>query len=432
MTRHAALPGFRDFYPEEMALRNQIFSVWREVARRYGFEEYDGPPLEALELFIEKSGPEIVTQLFNFTDKGNRQVTLRPEMTPTLVRMLGAKIKELPKPVRWFSTPQLFRYEKQQRGRLREHFQLNMDIVGETSVLADADLLSAALDVLRSLGLGPDDIVARYSDRRLLQHALLALGVTEENLPVAYNVIDKVERDPREVGIKRLTEIGLDARTVEEALELTSLSLDQIASRLGTREITDRILAELRLYQSTLAGLGFGEYIRFDMKIVRGLAYYTGIVFEIFDRRGQLRAICGGGRYDRLFHSLAGVDVPALGFGFGDVVLGELLKDRRLAKNYARSADVCVIAADESARIAAIDVVRQMRSGGHSTIFNYRALEEGKVDVGKQLKYAVTSGAARAVIVSDSEATIRVKDLATGQQDEMTVQQFQQRYPPAR
>ncbi len=432
MTRHAALPGFRDFYPEEMARRNQIFSVWREVARRYGFEEYDGPPLESLELFVEKSGPEIVAQLFNFTDKGNREVTLRPEMTPTLVRMLGAKIKELPKPVRWFSTPQLFRYEKQQRGRLREHFQLNMDIVGETSVLADADLLSAALDVLRSLGLGPDDIVARYSDRRLLHQALLALGVTEENLPVAYNVIDKVERDPREVGIKRLTEIGLDAKTAEEALELTSLSLDQIASRLGTGEITDRILAELRLYQSTLTGLGFGEYIRFDMKIVRGLAYYTGIVFEIFDRRGQLRAICGGGRYDRLFHSLAGVDVPALGFGFGDVVLGELLKDRRLAKNYTRSADVCVIAADESARIAAIDVVRQMRSGGHSTIFNYRALEEGKVDVGKQLKYAVTSGAARAVIVSGSDATIRVKDLATGQQDEMTVQQFQQRYPPAR
>jgi histidyl-tRNA synthetase len=432
MTRHAALPGFRDFYPEEMARRNQIFSVWREVARRYGFEEYDGPPLEALELFVEKSGPEIVTQLFNFTDKGDREVTLRPEMTPTLVRMLGAKIKELPKPVRWFSTPQLFRYEKQQRGRLREHFQLNMDIVGETSVLADADLLSAALDVLRSLGLGPDDIVARYSDRRLLQHALLALGVTEENLPVAYNVIDKVERDPREVGIKRLTEIGLDAKTAEEALELTSLDLDQIASRLGSGETTDRILAELRLYQSTLAGLGFGEYIRFDMKIVRGLAYYTGIVFEIFDRRGRLRAICGGGRYDRLFQSLAGVDVPALGFGFGDVVLGELLKDRRLAENYARSADVCVIAADESARIAAIDVVRQLRSGGHSTIFNYRALEEGKVDIGKQLKYAVTSGAARAVIVSGSGATVRVKDLATGLQDEMTVQQFQQRYPPAR
>ena len=433
MSRHTALPGFRDFYPEEMARRNQIFSVWRDVARRYGFEEYDGPPLESLELFVEKSGPEIVTQLFNFTDKGEREVALRPEMTPTLVRMLGAKIKGLPKPVRWFSTPQLFRYEKQQRGRLREHFQLNMDIVGEGSVLADADLLCAALDVLRSLGLGPDDIVARYSDRRLLQHALLALGVTDENLPVAYNVIDKVERDPREVGIKRLTEIGLDSSAAEEALELTSLSLEQIAGRLGPGEITDRILAELRLYQSTIGGLGFGEYIRFDMKIVRGLAYYTGIVFEIFDRRGQLRAICGGGRYDRLFQSLAGVDVPALGFGFGDVVLGELLKDRRLAKNYTRSADVCVVAADPASTIMAIDVVRQMRGGGYSTIFNYRALEGGPVDLGKQLKYASSSGAARAVIVSWSgEATqLRVKDLATGQQEELTIQEFQQRYAPS-
>jgi histidyl-tRNA synthetase len=431
MTRHAALPGFRDFYPEEMSRRNQIFSVWRDVARRYGFEEYDGPPLEPLELFIEKSGPEIVTQLFNFTDKGGREVTLRPEMTPTLVRMLGAKIKGLPKPVRWFSTPQLFRYEKQQRGRLREHFQLNMDIVGEASVLADADLVCAALDVLRSLGLGPDDIVARYSDRRLLQHALLALGVSEENLAVAYNVIDKVEREPRDVGIKRLTEIGLDEGAAEQALDLTSLDLDQIAERLGSGEVSDRILAELRMYHSTIDRLGFGDFIRFDMKIVRGLAYYTGIVFEIFDRKGQLRAICGGGRYDRLFQSLTGVDVPALGFGFGDVVLGELLKDRGLAKNYARSVDVCVVVAEESARIAAIDAVRQLRSGGHSAIFQYRALEDGPVDLGKQLKFAVTSGAARAVIVSGT-GPIRVKDLATGQQGEMTIQQFNERYPAAR
>jgi histidyl-tRNA synthetase len=432
MTRHAALPGFRDFYPEEMARRNQIFSVWREVARRYGFEEYDGPPLEALELFIEKSGPEIVTQLFNFTDKGDRQVTLRPEMTPTLVRMLGAKIKELPKPVRWFSTPQLFRYEKQQRGRLREHFQLNMDIVGETSVLADADLLCAALEVLYSLGLRSEDVVARYSDRRLLQQALMALGVAEENLPVAYNVIDKVERDPREVGIRRLTEIGLNERAAGEALELTSLTLDQIASRIGTYEIIGRILEDLNTYEEAIKALGFVDFIRFDMKIVRGLAYYTGIVFEIFDRRGQLRAICGGGRYDRLFHSLAGIDVPALGFGFGDVVLGELLKDRQLATKYTRSADVCVIAANATAHPWAVRVVGQMRRNGYATIFNYRALEGEPVDLGKQLKYASSSGAARAVIVSwgNQAIQLRVRDLATGQQDEMTMEQFQERYPP--
>jgi histidyl-tRNA synthetase len=440
MTRHAALPGFRDFYPEEMARRNQIFTVWREVARRYGFEEYDGPPLESLELFVEKSGPEIVTQLFNFTDKGEREVALRPEMTPTLVRMLGAKIKGLPKPVRWFSTPQLFRYEKQQRGRLREHFQLNMDIVGESSVLADADLLCAALEVLRSLGLGSEDVVARYSDRRLLQHALLALGVSEENLPVAYNVIDKVERDPREVGLKRLSEIGLDERAAGEAMELTSLTLDQIANRIGEGETTSHILRDHQRYRETIAGFGFGDFIRFDMRIVRGLAYYTGIVFEIFDRRGQLRAICGGGRYDRLFQSLTGVDVPALGFGFGDVVLGELLKERQLARPYARSADVCVVAADAASCAAAVAVVGQMRRSGYATIFNYRALEEGTADLGKQLKYAASAGALLAVIVSPSpgdaawspeKRQVRVKDLSTGQQTDMTVDEFQQRYPPS-
>jgi histidyl-tRNA synthetase len=427
MSKHTALPGFRDFYPEEMARRNQIFRVWKDVARRYGFEEYDGPPLESLELFIEKSGPEIVDQLFNFTDKGGREVALRPEMTPTLVRMLGAKIKGLPRPVRWFSTPQLFRYERQQRGRLREHFQLNMDIIGEESVLADADLLAAALDVLRSLGLGPDDIVARYSDRRLLQHALMEIGVSEENLPVAYNVIDKVERDLREVGIKRLGELGLSPEKAEAALDLTTLGIDGIAGRIGSGPQAAQILADLRTYQTTLEALGFGDYIKFDMKIVRGLAYYTGIVFEIFDRRGQLRAICGGGRYDKLFQSLAGVEVPSLGFGFGDVVLGELLKDRQLSKKYSREVDVCVVAGAPGLARTVLEVVRQLRSAGRSVIFNYRAVAEESADLGKQLKVAVTSGARHALIVGDSAAgRIRVKDLASGQQDETTLVEYLQ------
>jgi histidyl-tRNA synthetase len=209
MTKHSGLPGFRDFYPDDMVRRRQIEDAWRTVAQRYGFDEYDGPPLESLELYIEKSGPEIVNQLFNFTDKGGREVALRPEMTPTLVRMLGARIKGMPRPVRWFSTPQLFRYEKQQRGRLREHFQLNMDIIGEDSVYADVDLVCAALDVQRELGLTAKDVVARVSDRRLLQHALRTYGLSEDQLPVAYNVIDKIEREPREASITRLEALGL-------------------------------------------------------------------------------------------------------------------------------------------------------------------------------------------------------------------------------
>src|SRR5512141_286818 len=193
MTKYAALPGFRDFYPEEMSRRNQIFNAWRDIARKYGFEEYDGPPLEPLELYIDKSGPEIVNQLFNFTDKGGRDVALRPEMTPTLVRMLGSKIKGLPRPVRWWSMPQLFRYERQQRGRLREHFQLNVDIIGEADVTADAELLAVAIEIMRGCGLTSSDVRARVSDRRLLRALLATLGVSDEQSPAVFAVVDKFD-----------------------------------------------------------------------------------------------------------------------------------------------------------------------------------------------------------------------------------------------
>lgn len=415
--KYAALPGFRDFYPEEMARRNHIMNAWREVARRYGFEEYDGPPLEALELYVEKSGPEIVNQLFNFTDKGGRDVALRPEMTPSLVRMLGARIKGLPRPVRWFSTPQLFRYEKQQRGRLREHFQLNMDIIGEESLLADADLLAAALDVLKSLGLTSNDVVARISDRRLLHDALLELGVTDETLAVAYNVIDKVERDPKEVCIKRLTEIGLTESQAEEALGMTALSLEEIRTRFGNSPKIAETLKSLESYFDALKALGFGDWVRFDMKIVRGLAYYTGIVFEIFDRKGELRAICGGGRYDRLFTTLTGIDVPALGFGFGDVVLGELLKDRGLLPEYKREIDYVVVAVNEEVRASALEVAAVLRSQGKSVVYPYRT-----GGVGKALKAAAALGAKHAIVIGPDEVAngqVVMRDLVAGSEEKV-------------
>src|SRR5215469_5915636 len=191
-----ALPGFRDFYPAEFAQRAYIARIWREIARRYAFVEYDGPPLEALELYTKKSGEEIVGQLYNFEDKGGRQVSLRPEMTPTIARMVAARANALRKPVRWFSMPQLFRYERQQRGRLREHFQLNVDIIGEPGVTADAEILAVAIDVMRALGLTSDDVKARVSDRRLLGAYLRALGVSDALLlPVMTGVIDKLGRE---------------------------------------------------------------------------------------------------------------------------------------------------------------------------------------------------------------------------------------------
>src|SRR5206468_2088510 len=199
-----ALPGFRDFYPAEFAQRAYIARIWREVARRYAFVEYDGPPLEPLDLYTKKSGDEIVTQLYNFTDKGGREVSLRPEMTPTLARMAAAKANALRKPVRWFSIPQLFRYERQQRGRLREHFQLNVDIIGEADVTADAELLALAVETMRGCGLTSSDVRARLSDRRLLRAILESLGVGDDGAAAVFGVVDKIDRQPREVSHAKL------------------------------------------------------------------------------------------------------------------------------------------------------------------------------------------------------------------------------------
>jgi len=419
MTKHTSLPGFRDFYPIEMARRNQIFRAWREVAGRYGFEEYDGPPLEGLALFVEKSGAEIVNQLFNFVDKGEREVALRPEMTPTLVRMLGARLKGMPRPVRWFSTPQLFRYEKQQRGRLREHFQLNVDIVGEESIYADVDLLAVALDVMKSLGLTSSDVVARISDRRLLRALLGEFGVTDEQLPLAYNLIDKIERDPAEVALKRLGEMGISGDGATKILSITQLSREEMRSQYGGNAAVSDSLDQLDAYFAGLASLGFADWVQFDMKIVRGLAYYTGIVFELFDRKGELRAICGGGRYDNLFGALAGVESPSLGFGMGDVVLGELLKERSLAVDHAPSVDFYLIAVDDSVRGMMLRVASSLRNQGKSVIYPFKI-----VAVGKALKTAAASGASEAIVVGPDEIArgrVVARDLKSGTTRELQI-----------
>ncbi len=327
----SALPGFRDFYPDELARRAHIFRAWRAVARRYAFVEYDGPPLEPLDLYTKKSGDEIVGQLYNFVDKGAREVALRPEMTPTFARMVGARASALRKPVRWFSIPQLFRYERAQRGRLREHYQLNVDIVGEASEVADAELLAVALDVMRELGLTAQDVRARVSDRRLLNGILLTLGVSDAQVPAVYGVVDKCARQPRELSAEKLAKAGIAPELVERILAIASgITFEAVRAEFGEAPAAAEHVARFARYLAHLDALGVGEWVVLDLSIVRGLAYYTGIVFELFDAKGELRAICGGGRYDTLLHSLGGVDLPALGFGMGDVVLGELLNDRGL------------------------------------------------------------------------------------------------------
>jgi len=394
-----ALPGFRDFYPSELAKRSYIFQGWRDVARRYGFVEYDGPPLEPLDLYTKKSGAEIVEQLYNFEDKGGRAVALRPEMTPTLARMVGARANALRKPVRWFSLPQLFRYERQQRGRLREHFQLNMDIIGEADVSADAELLAAAIDVMRVFGLTSEDVVARVSDRRLLNALLGGIGVTEAQLPAAYAALDKIDRDPRDVLQKRLTDAGLSADTTAQLFELVGATADEAAfSRLVDAAGATAEWETLRTYLDHTESLGVRDWVRLDLSIVRGLAYYTGIVFELFDAKGELRAICGGGRYDTLLESLGGVSLPALGFGMGDVVLGELLKERGKMPEAEPVVDVYVAYGDSGTVEDAMRVAAKIRASGKSAEY---AL--GNQKLARQLKAAFAAGARSTVVIATPE-----------------------------
>ncbi|MFQ5679567.1 MAG: histidine--tRNA ligase [Gemmatimonadota bacterium] len=415
----SGLPGFRDFYPEELALRNHILGAWREVAERYGFQEYDGPPLEPLELYTRKSGPEIVEQLYRFTDRGGREVALRPEMTPTFARMIAARAAGLPKPVRWYSMPQLFRYERPQRGRLREHFQLNLDIVGEENPLADAEVVAAALDVTFALGLGAGDVVARVSDRRLAGAVLTGLGVPEAKLPEAFAALDRAEREGERKARARLEAAGLPGSAAGEVLALAGLGLEEVLKRHGASAQAAEAGERLTRFFGHMGDLGLSDAVRFDAGLVRGLAYYTGLVFEVWERRGELRAICGGGRYDDLLGVLGGVDLPAVGFGMGDVVLGELLKERGLGPEPAAAVEDFVVCVSEAERPLALRVVRELRARGRRVTFDYRGRS-----VGRQFRAADRAGASRVVVVGPDEAAreaVRLRWLETGEEEEVSI-----------
>ena len=384
-----ALPGFRDFYPKELAEREYIFRAWHDVARRFAFEQYDGPPLESLELYTKKSGDEIVTQLYNFTDKGGREVALRPEMTPTFARMVSARANALPKPVRWYSIPQLFRYERQQKGRLREHFQLNVDIVGDSDVASDAELVAVALEIMRQCGLTSEDVVARVSDRRLLTALLSAWGVPDESVPAAYAAIDKIERDPRDRLVERLREAGVPDDVAALVLDSVSASDSRaLMTAFGHIPAVRVGLERMERYERLLEAHGLRDWVRFDLSIVRGLAYYTGIVFELFDRKGEFRAICGGGRYDTLLRDLGGADYPALGFGMGDVVLGELLRARGLMPSEHGGADFYIAAEDPVTDAEVVQLATSLRQLGASVEYSFK-----RGAMGKQRKAAWSAGA---------------------------------------
>ncbi len=370
------LPGFRDFYPEPMpnseawsaSARRYIFEKWRSVAFRYGFVEYDGPPIEPLELYTLKSGDEIVAQLYNFLDKGNRAVSLRPELTPTLARMIAAHARNYKKPLKWFSIPQLFRYERQQKGRLREHFQFNADIIGEQGQGAEAELIALAIDTLRSFGLSSDDFVIRLSSRAAWQEFFIKNGGKPEDEYQFYQAIDKLERETEEINREKLKKLGF--------------SLEQIYDFIKKAEP----VAGLEIIVNNLRARGLSEFVKIDYGVIRGLAYYTGMVFEAFDKKGEFRAIAGGGRYDNLVKliSKGKVDMPALGFGMGDVVLCELLKERKLLPEFKQTVDVYFCIEEDALRLESLSLIQRLRDNG--AIVEY-PLSSAKID--KQFKRAI-------------------------------------------
>ncbi len=402
------LPGFRDFYPEPVPpgdnlawsadARAHVFAAWRATARRYGFREYDGPPLETLELYTTKSGDEIVGQLYNFVDKGERAVALRPEMTPTLARMVAAHERGYKKPIKWFAIPQLFRYERQQKGRLREHFQFNADIIGEADVAADAELIALVIDSLRAVGLTSEDFVIRVSSRNAWQEFFNSRCADAGKAYAFYQAVDKLEREKPEESARKLAAIGI--------------SHDEVTAFINEGKPT----AELQAVLDNLAARGLAEFVKVDYHVIRGLAYYTGVVFEAFDKKGEFRAIAGGGRYDNLVKLISGgkVDLPALGFGMGDVVLLELLKARGLLPKFTSGLDVFCLIEDETLRAESLKLIQTLRTAGLSVDYS---LTPAKPD--KQFKRALELSAAKTVAMERNpagELSVRIKDLKSREQ----------------
>jgi histidyl-tRNA synthetase len=392
------LPGFRDLFPEEFARRNYLVGRWRRTARSYGFVEFDGPTLESAELYRKKnSGGEILGQLYEFTDKGERAVALRPEVTPTLARMVAARHREYPKPLRWFNVGTCFRYERQQRGRLREFLQFNCDLVGDASAAADAEVIALLIDLLRSFGLGPRDFAIRLSDRSAWHDFMARHGVEKDRAAEFLTIVDRMEKMPPEKTAELLNQFGIGLETLREFIEKAEIpSLAPLLADLEAR--------------------GLRDYVRPDPGVVRGLAYYTGVVFEAFALQGNLRAIAGGGRYDRLLADLSdgASDLPAVGFGVGDAVLLELLNETPAAKaleDEALKADapvqVYLVIAAEERRREALALAQQLREAGWRVSFPF-----GPEKVGKQFGTAESSGASHAVVIGTEWPRVKVKRLA--------------------
>ncbi len=413
MATFQTLPGFREFYPEDLARRNHIFRLWRQTATTFGFAEYDAPVLEPLDLYKAKSGDEIETQLFSFTDKGGREVALRPEMTPTVCRLVGAKANALKRPIKWFSIAEFYRYERMQKGRGRCFFQFNADIFGEPGPEAEMELIALLIQCLCAFGLTEQDFYVRLSDRNLWFYYLEALGFDEAKARGVLGAIDKYEKYGDDA-FKGYTEAfgemdpALKAKILD-FLQVKSLAaLEEKLKALGGDKLTAR-LADWRKLLGALDAMGLARFVEVDLGVVRGLAYYTGFVFEAFDRKGELRALAGGGRYDDLVQKLGGPALPAVGFAIGDMTFALLLEQRGLTPNFVQAPDVYCVIGGENERLAAFGDIHALRAAGFRVDYPMKELA-----FGKQFKVAAESGAKLALIYGGDELAkgiVKIRDL---------------------
>ncbi len=396
-----ALPGFRDFTPRECAVRNYLFETWRGVARRCGYIEYETPILEDTGLYLKKSGGELSAQLFRFEDQGGRDVTLRPEVTASLARIVAQHQRDFPKPLKWFEIGQCFRYEKPQKGRGREFHQFNVDILGEAGPAADAELIALAIETMLSFGFVAGDFIVRVSDRKAWIDFAEARGIPEESIPDFLGIIDKIEREKPEVLVQRLAAFSLTPEVVRAFIA------DPANASFAYLAIRDE-----------LAARGFADFVELDLSIVRGLAYYTGVVFEVFDAKKSMRAVAGGGRYDTLISTISdgAVDMPATGFAMGDYVIRNLIEETThtamqmevwLQRN-AAACDVYVVVADETMRPQSLRLVTDLRRAGISA-----DLPMGNAKVAKQFQSAEKCGARFALVVGAEYPELKLKILAS-------------------
>lgn len=409
--------GTRDFYPEDMRLRNWLFDNFDDAALLHGFQEYDAPVLESEELYTRKQGEEITQQLYNFKDKGDRKVALRPEMTPSLARMVMSRAGVLPMPIKWYSIPQCWRYERTQRGRGREHYQWNVDIWGTDAISADAELISVLVTFFKSVGLTEEDLVIKMSSRKVLEEVLGSLGLEGDIFAKTCIIVDKMDKLPADVVSEQLGDLGLEKSAIQTIQSILVIKdMNSLEETLGKESAA---VTELTSLFSALEAYGISGWIEFDASIVRGLAYYTGPVFEAHDRAGELRAICGGGRYDKLLSTLGGKDLPATGFGFGDMVIMELLAEKGLVPELIGGVDDVVISLSPELRNAAMSVATSLRSTGKSVDL---VLEDKRLKWA--FKHAERSGAQRLVMVMPDEwkeGKVKIKDLESGEEVEVSV-----------